>query len=44
MLQTVGIGVAMGNSKDNVKAIADEICGDVAEDGIYYYCVENGLI
>ena len=44
MLQTVGTGVAMGNAKDNVKAIADEVCGDVADDGIYHYCVEKGVI
>lgn len=44
MLQTVGTGVAMGNALDNVKAIADEICGTSAEDGIYHYCLENGLI
>ena len=44
MLQTVGTGVALGNATDKVKAIADDICGDVAEDGIYYYCIEHGLI
>lgn len=44
MLQTVGTGVAMGNALDNVKAIADEICGTSADDGIYHYCLENGLI
>ncbi len=44
MLQAVGVGVAMGNAKDEVKAIADDVCGDVAEDGIYHYCVEHGLI
>ena len=44
MLQTVGTGVAMGNALDNVKEVADEICGTSAEDGIYHYCLENGLI
>lgn len=44
MLQTVGTGVAMRNALDNVKAIADEICGTSADDGIYHYCLENGLI
>lgn len=44
MLQVVGTGVAMGNATDKVKAIADDICGDVAEDGIYHYCVEHDLI
>lgn len=44
MLQAVGTGVAMGNASDDLKAIADEICGDVSEDGIYYYCLKYGLI
>lgn len=44
MLQTVGTGVAMGNALDHVKEVADEICGTSAEDGIYHYCLENGLI
>lgn len=44
MLQTVGTGVAMGNALDNVKAIADEVCGTSADDGIYHYCLEKGLI
>lgn len=44
MLETVGVGIAMGNAIDEVKEIADEICGNVSEDGIYHYCVENGLI
>ena len=44
MLQTVGTGVAMGNASDKVKAIADDVCGDVAEDGVYHYCADHGLI
>ena len=44
MLQAVGTGVAMGNASPQLKAIADEICGSVTEDGIYYYCVSKGLI
>ena len=44
MLQAVGIGVAMKNATDDVKAVADVICGHVAEDGIYHYCKEQGLI
>ena len=44
MLQTVGTGVAMGNALDHVKEVADEICGTSADDGIYHYCLENGLI
>jgi len=44
MLQAVGTGVAMGNATDKVKAIADDVCGDVTEDGIYHYCIEHALI
>lgn len=44
MLQAAGMGVAMGNAADDVKQMADQICGSVAEDGIYYYCKEKGLI
>ena len=34
MLKYVGTGIAMGNAKDNVKAIADYITDSVQEDGI----------
>ena len=44
MLMAVGTGVAMGNAGDNVKAAADEVCGNVEEDGVYYYLKEKGLI
>ena len=44
MLEAVGIGVAMGNAKDEVKAKADFVCQSVENDGIYHYCVENKLI
>ena len=44
MLQAVGTGVAMGNASTDLKAVADEICGDVGEDGIYHYCMKMGLI
>lgn len=37
MLQAVGHGIAMGNGSENVKAAAEEVCGNCAEDGIYYY-------
>ena len=44
MLRAVGIGVAMGNASPQAKAAADQVCGSVREDGIYHYCVEQGLI
>lgn len=36
--------IAMGNASDDLKAISEQICGHVAEDGIYYFCKENNLI
>ncbi len=44
MLQAVGYGVAMGNASERLKAVADDICGHVAEDGIYHYCLAHGLL
>lgn len=44
MFGAVGTGVAMGNGSDALKAAAIDICGACAEDGIYHYCVEHGLI
>ena len=44
MLETVGIGVAMGNAGDKVKAVANEVCGSVDEDGVYHYLKAKGLI
>lgn len=44
MLQAVGVGVAMGNGSDELKAVADDICGCATDDGVYHYCVEHGLI
>lgn len=44
MLQAVGTGVAMGNAPAALKDIADDVCGHVSEDGIYYYCMRHGLI
>ena len=35
MLQFVHTGIAMGNAKDEVKAIADDITDDVDQNGIY---------
>lgn len=44
MLKAVGIGVAMGNAKDDVKAHADLVCKDVSEDGVYQFLKENKII
>lgn len=34
LIEWAGIGVAMGNSSDDIKLAADFVCGDIAEDGI----------
>ena len=44
MLKAVGTGVAMGNASEELKKVADDVCGHVAEDGIYHYCIEHQLI
>lgn len=44
MLQAVGRGIAMGNASQRLKAIADDVCGNVAEDGVYHYCLDHGLL
>lgn len=44
MLRAVGVGIAMGNASEELKQMADGVCSSATEDGIYHYCVENGLI
>lgn len=44
MLKCVNIGVAMGNSSDTLKGIADYICENVEDDGIYRALKHFGLI
>ena len=44
MLQTVGMGIAMGNATDEVKRHAKAVCPAVDEDGIYQYCKQQKLI
>ena len=44
LLEAVGHGVAMENGSDELKAVADDVCGDVAEDGIYHYCKQHHMI
>lgn len=34
MLQAAGIGIAMANSEDGVKEIADQVCESCEEDGV----------
>lgn len=44
MFEAVGTGVAMENGSERLKAVADDICGPVSQDGIYHYCLQHGLI
>lgn len=44
MLQHVGVGVAMGNAMDDVKASADYVTTSVDEDGIAVALRHFGLI
>lgn len=44
MLEYCQHGIAVGNAKDGLKAIADEITDDMAEDGIYNSMKKHGLI
>ena len=44
MFQAVGTGIAMGNASEEVKAMADEVCGSVQEDGIYIWVLQHILI
>lgn len=44
MLEAVGWGLAMANASTELKAVADEVIGHVADDGISQFCVANGLI
>ena len=43
MLRECGVGVAVANSIDEVKAIADYVCGDCDEDGVARWLEENVL-
>lgn len=40
----VGTCVAKANGSADLKAAATHLCGSCAEDGIYHFCAENGLI
>ena len=44
ILKEVGCGVAMGNAPDELKAVADYVTADIADDGVYKACVALGLI
>lgn len=43
MLERAGVSVAMGNACDELKALADVVCEDVAHDGVYQELNRMGL-
>lgn len=43
MLERAGVSVAMGNACDELKALADVVCEDVAHDGVYLELRRMGL-
>lgn len=44
MLERAGVGIAMGNASDAVKAYADEITSTVEEDGVWHAFRRHGLL
>ncbi|KMK78327.1 hypothetical protein AB990_01335 [Alkalihalobacillus pseudalcaliphilus] len=44
MLQFCEIGIAMGNAKEELKAVADEVTAAIDEDGVYLSFQKHGLI
>ena len=44
MIQTAHLGIAMGNGVEQLKQMADEVCGKVSEDGLYKSFQKHGLI
>ena len=44
MIEYAGIGVAMGNAKDEVKACADYVTDSVSDDGVYTALLRLGIL
>lgn len=44
MIRAAGVGVAMGNATDEIKAAADMITDDIDKDGVYNAFVKLGII
>ena len=44
MLEYVNIGIAVGNAKEGLKAVADEVTDDITNDGIYNAMKRHNLI
>lgn len=44
MLEYVNVGIAVGNAKEGLKAVADEVTDDITNDGIYNAMKRHNLI
>ena len=44
MIQTVGLGICMGNGSPALKKIANAVCPSVTEDGLYAAFCQHGLV
>lgn len=44
MIESAGIGIAVGNAHEELKKHADYVCDTIENGGIYTICVELGLI
>ncbi|MCD8241233.1 MAG: HAD family hydrolase [Lachnospiraceae bacterium] len=44
MIERAGIGVAMGNADEEIKAIADRVCESVWDDGVLHEMERMGLL
>ena len=44
ILQAAGIGIAMGNSIEDLKPVADYITADIGDHGVYRACRHFGWI
>ena len=43
IIEAAALGIAMGNGKDELKAVADYVTTDIDQDGIWNACVHFGL-
>ena len=43
IIRMAGIGVAMGNARDELKMAADYVTASVGEDGVWKACIHLGL-
>ena len=44
IVREAGIGIAMGNSVEELKAVADYVTDDIDRDGVWKACRHLGLI